>query len=297
MSQELLQPEEKSALKGLYTTPDVVTAVFPSVGQLENDHQKAFLKNLGLWQANLERELGTLLRLPCRFLPVQQAFLRKDQLWRGGEDVFLAVYESPRPQTVAFALPRLFAISLCERLFGAPMVAQKERALVSSEQSLLRELVSEWVGHLARVFGNFALCLVEEAPAETDPSALWLRVECPLRCNGVEGSFFLGLSVEAVRQLLGESYLHTETSATVEEICERVGDVPVELHAVLGEAEFSLDALASLRHGDVITLDRHSEDLVDVQLDKTTLFRARAGLAGQNVVLEIISGPKEKEIE
>lgn len=297
MSQELLQPEEKSALKGLYTTPDVVTAVFPSVGQLENDHQKAFLRNLSQWQANLERDLGSLLRVPCRFLPVQQAFLRKDQLWRGGEEVYLALYESPRPQAVTFALPSVFAASLCERLFGAPMTTQKERPLVPSEKSLLQELVGEWVSQLARVFGNSALRLVDEAPAEADPSALWLRVECPLRCGGVEGSFFLGLSVEAVRQLLGESYLNVESSATMEEICERVGDVPVELHAVLGQAEFSLDALASLRHGDVITLDRHSEDLVDVQLDNTTLFRARAGLAGQSVVLEIISGPKEKEKE
>lgn len=297
MSQELLQPEEKSALKGLYKTPDVVTAVFPSVGQLENDHQKAFLKNLGQWQTNLERELTTLLRLPCRFLPVQQAFLRRDQLWRGGEDVFPAVYDSPDPQTVTFALPRTFEASLCERLFGAPMATQKERALVPSEQSLIRELVGEWVSQLAQVFGTGELKLVEDPPSEGDPSALWLRVECPVRCGSVEGSLFLGLSVEAVRQLLGEAYLHTESSATSEEICERIGDVSVELHAVLGQAEFSLDALASLRSGDVITLDRHSEDLVDVQLDKKTLFRARAGLAGQSVVLEIISGPKEIESE
>ena len=297
MPQELLKPEEKSALKGLYTTPDVVTAIFPSVGQLENDHQKAFLKSLSLWQNYLERELSVLLRLPCRFLTLQQAFLRKDQLWRGGEEVFQALYESVRTQPLSFALPRVFAVSLCERLFGAPMALQKERPLASSEQSLLRELVGEWMGQLGRVFGASELRLVDESPAETDPSALWLRIECLVRCGGVEGSFFLSFSVETVRQLLGESYLHQETSATLEEICERLGEVPVELHAVLGQAEFSLDALASLRSGDVITLDRHAEDLIDVQLDKTTLFRARAGLAGQSVVLEIISGPKEKETQ
>lgn len=297
MSQELLKPEEKSALKGLYTTPDVVNAVFPSVGQLDSEHQRAFLKNLAQWHSYLERELSVLLRVPSRFLPVQQAFLRKDQLWRGGEDVFQLLCEGPRPLVLLFGMPRTLAASFCERLFGAPMAPQKERALVPSEQSLLQELVLEWATQLSKIFGITEVRLVDEAPAESDPSALWLRVESPARFGIVEGPFFVALSIDGVRQLLGESFFVAESNTTLEEICERVGDVPVELHAVLGQAEFSLDALRSLRSGDVITLDRHSEDLVDVQLDNTTLFRARAGLAGQSVVLEIISGPKEKEIE
>jgi hypothetical protein len=49
-----------------------------------------------------------------------------------------------------------------------------------------------------------------------------------------------------------------------------------------------------LQLGDVITLDRHSEDLVDLTLDNNVLLRARAALAGQNVVLEVVSGPKQK---
>ncbi len=297
MTQELLNPEERSALKSLYTTPDVVVAVFPSVSQLDKEQQAAFFNKLTQWGVHFQRELASLLRLPCIFLPPQQMIVSQNQRWRGDEEIFHAVYGPHKGQTLSLALPRPFAAALCERLFGSPISLQADRALMASECSLLRELVAEWLVQLSTAFNIMTLRLSDKDETdseESDLSTLWMRVECPIRCGTIEAGLFISLSVDSVRDLLGLTYKQTKTKIARQELMERLGDVPLDLHAVLGETEFSLDALASLRIGDVITLDRHAEDLVDLKLDQGVLLRARAGLAGQNVVLEIVSGPKEK---
>ena len=299
MTQELLNSEERSALKSLYSTPDVVVAVFPSVSQLDKEQQAAFFHGLTRWGMHFQRELSSLLRLPCIFLPPQQMIVSQNQRWRGDEEIFHAVYGPERGQSLSLALSRPFAAALCERLFGAPMALQADRALVPSERSLLREIVAEWLTQLSQAFNILTLQLNDASGADhdqPDPTALWMRVECPIRCGSIEAGIFISISVNSVRDLLGITYQQTENEIAQGELIDRLGDVPLDLHAVLGEAEFSLDALGSLRVGDVITLDRHAEDLVDLKLDQGVLLRARAGLAGQNVVLEIISGPKEKGI-
>jgi flagellar motor switch protein FliN/FliY len=73
-----------------------------------------------------------------------------------------------------------------------------------------------------------------------------------------------------------------------------MGDIPVELRAVLGQADFTLDELTSLRIGDVIALDRRAQDPVEIVLQDRTVFRARAGLAGQWVAIELIGEPEEE---
>jgi flagellar motor switch protein FliM len=298
MTQELLNSEERSALKSLYTTPDVVVAVFPSVSQLDKEQQSAFFNVLTRWGIHFQRELTTILRLPCVFLPPQQLIVSQNQRWRGDEEIFHAVYGPEKGQSLSLALPRPFAAALCERLFGAPMSLQADRKLMPSERSLLRELVAEWLIQLSIAFQLTTLRLNDGNGAddeeEEESSSLWMRVECPLRCGTVESALYISLSVDGVRDLLGITYQQTENEVAHEEVNTRLGDVPLEIHAVLGQAEFSLDALANLQLGDVITLDRHSEDLVDLTLDNNVLLRARAALAGQNVVLEVVSGPKQK---
>ena len=297
MTQELLNPEERSALKSLYSTPDVVIAVFPSVSQLDKDQQSAFFNGLTQWGVHFQRELSILLRLPCTFLPPQQMIVSQNQRWRGDEEIFHAAYGPEKGQSLSLALPRPFAAALCERLFGAPMSLQIDRPLMASEHSLLRELVAEWLGQLSAAFNIATLRLNDGSGTDheqPDSTSLWMRVECPLRCGSIESALSISVSVSSIRDLLGITYQQTQTEIAQEELSKQLGDVPLNLHAVLGEAEFSLDALVSLRLGDVITLDRRAEDLVDLKLDHSVLFRARAGLAGQNVVLELVSGPKEK---
>jgi len=105
----------------------------------------------------------------------------------------------------------------------------------------------------------------------------------------------VSLAPFTARVLLGEA-----TSAAVQApspalLRARLGDVPIELRAVLGQATFSLDELSSLRVGDVIALDRSAQDPVDLVVQGRTLFRARAGVAGQWVAIELIGAPQEEK--
>jgi flagellar motor switch protein FliN len=77
-------------------------------------------------------------------------------------------------------------------------------------------------------------------------------------------------------------------------IMGRVGDVPVELRAILGHASFTLDELSSLQVGDVIALDRRAQDPVDIVVHDRLLCQARAGIAGQLVAIELIGPPGEE---
>jgi flagellar motor switch protein FliM len=71
----------------------------------------------------------------------------------------------------------------------------------------------------------------------------------------------------------------------------------VELQAVLGHAEFTLDELASLRAGDIITLDRRVQEPIDIVIDARPVLRARTGLAGQQVALEVVGAAHEEELK
>ena len=74
----------------------------------------------------------------------------------------------------------------------------------------------------------------------------------------------------------------------------QVGDIPLELRAVLGHAEFTLDELASLRIGDIVALGRRTEDPVDVTIDDRPFCMARVGINGHRVALEVIKDlPRE----
>jgi flagellar motor switch protein FliM len=73
-----------------------------------------------------------------------------------------------------------------------------------------------------------------------------------------------------------------------------LGEVPVELQAILGHADFSLDELTSLQVGDVIALERRTHDPVEVRIDGRAFCRAHAGLAGQRVALEVIERSTEE---
>lgn len=289
---EVLNPEERQALKKLYDSPDVVLAVFPSATQLDTEVMDKVIARFSQYGVQLGQELTTLLRLPSRAFPAYSAAVSRGQLGQGSEESFYSAAGKNKEIPIVISLPRNFCASLCERLFGAPMAVSTDRALVASEQTILRDLIADWAAFLGVTLGGGPLTL-NEAPRVEDPTEGWLRIECPLSCGAVEGAVRIGLPLTGVRKLFSGG--EVAMSAGVDQLCERLGEIPLELHAVLGQAEFSLDALTCLRIGDVITLDRHAEDLVDVQLDNRVLLRARAGLSGQNVVLEVVSEPKERE--
>jgi flagellar motor switch protein FliM len=96
------------------------------------------------------------------------------------------------------------------------------------------------------------------------------------------------------RFLLGGGAAAPADAVLPGDLGRRLGEVPVELRVILGQADFSLDEVASLQVGDVIALEQRSPDPVSVLIDGRFFARARTGLSGQRIALELLVAPQEE---
>lgn len=307
---DLLSPEERAALQEPAAADGgrrlVSPALFPSVGQLDPEQTVCLSQGLRRWLEPVSEELSHHLRLPCTPQPPRPEGLPRPE-GAGeatAEEQFWAVIDGYPESYLVVSLPTLFAAAVCERVFGAPFELREERPLAPAEQTLLQELARRWLALAPHAWPERVLqpCPAPDAEdsalqggsgAEAIDPSRWLRFSCRLDCGPVEGLICVTLAPFAARVLLGEAAAVVTEACSRGRVAGRLGDVPVELRAVLGEADFTLDELSSLRIGDVIALDRRADDPVDIMSGHQTLFRARAGLAGQWVAIELIGGPEE----
>jgi flagellar motor switch protein FliN len=276
----------------------VAPAVFPSAGQLDPERTASLASSLRRWLDPLAHDLSRQLRLRCTAQPPYPQPIRGGASAANTEEQFWASIEGCPGASLIVSLPRLFAAALCERLFGAPLALREERRLAPSEAMLVQDLARQWLALLRHAWPDHAITPCEapeaEATAADAPSPAWLRFTSRLLCGPVEGEISLTLASLTTRVLLGEAAAMASGSCSPERLVSRMGDIPIELRAVLGQADFTLDELTSLRIGDVIALDRRAQDPVEIMLQDRTVFRARAGLAGQWVAIELIGEPDEE---
>jgi flagellar motor switch protein FliM len=303
---DLLSPEERAALQEpLAAAPGearlVSPAVFPGVGQLDPEQTATLAQALRRWLEPVAQDLSRHLRLPCSAqLPHPEGPLLDNSAPTSmAEERFWAIIEGYPDSYLVISLPRLFAAAICERVFGAPFELREERDLALAEQTLLRDLVRRWLPLAVDAWPERSIHTssapdAEEGAPEIDLSR-WIRFTSRLESGPVEGVISVTLAPFTTRVLLGEATSLPLDPCAPYRVAARVGDVPVELRAVLGEADFTLDELSSLRIGDVIALDRRANDPVDIVCESQALFRARAGLAGQWVAIELIGGPDEEK--
>lgn len=301
---ELLTPEERSALQEPFSDPGreervATSAVFPSVNQLDPERMAALSGALRRWLGFVAEDLVELLRCGCAARPPAHQVVARSMLPSAAEEPFWATIEGHVGADLLVALPRPFAATIAERIFGAPFELREERALTPAEIELMRDLVQRWFDGRREPWREQQVRLlppVDEETAEPEPEdQTWLRFDSDLLCGSVTGSIGVCLAPLTARVLLGEAVSATGATPSPASLRARLGDVPVELRAVLGQASFSLDELSSLRIGDVIALDRSAQDPVDLVVQDRTLFRARAGVAGQWVAIELIGVPQEEK--
>jgi flagellar motor switch protein FliN len=300
---DLLSPEERAALREpAAASPGgsrlVTPAVFPSVGQLDPERTASLAGSLRGWLDPLAHELSRQLRLPCTAQPPCPHSVSGSGSAVDPEEQFWATIDGCAGAYLRVSLPRRFAAAVCERIFGAPLTLREERRLAASEMMLLRDLARQWLALLRHPWPEHVIAPCEAPDSETTASDAaasgWLRFTSSLRCGSVEGEISLTMASLTTRVLLGEAVAMAPESCSSQRLVSRMGDIPVELRAVLGQADFTLDELTSLRIGDVIALDRRAQDPVEIVLQDRTVFRARAGLAGQWVAIELIGEPEEE---
>lgn len=300
---DLLTPEERIALQdpfgaALSPTAAARPATFRSVGHLDPAQINALRKNVISLMDPICRELSRQLRVPCQpESPMAQILAPRLLPPAEDEAVWMEVRGCTGHQIVV-SFPRVFAAAVCERVFGAPLLLRDERTLAAAETALLREFVRSWFPFFTRVWKDceFRICSGPDRESRQESRPVdWLMFTTPVECGAIRGALSVAMSPATARLLLGEA-----PNASLGEICReqvtlRLGEVPVELRAVLGRAEFTMDELSGLRVGDVIALNRRASDPVDLYLDDRPFYRARAGLSGQTVALELLAESTEKK--
>jgi flagellar motor switch protein FliM len=296
---DLLTAEERTALQAPYGADrsggarEVRRAVFPDANQIDPERTAALVLAIKSWAERLLKELSMQLRVSCSPCAVYQQTVSRGMLPVAAEESFWGIVEGHPEAVILLALPRSFAAALCERVFGAPMQAIVERELTAAEVKLLRELACGWFSLFAHAWKEHTVRLCrsseEERIAGDDPTAEWIRFTSDLACGPVQGAISVTMAPSTSRQLLGESVSPGGGRSSPGQVAGLLGEVPLELRAVLGHAEFTLDELASLRIGDVVALGRRTEDPVDVTIDDLPFCMARVGVNGHRVALEVIS--------
>ena len=300
---DILTAEERSALQEPYAagraTRLVTPAVFPSINQLDPERVAALGGQFRHWFERVAKDLSEQVRLTCVARPPVHQIVARNLLPSVEDEPLWAAVEGYSGSDLLVTLPRSFAAAISERIFGAPFELRGDRTLSPAESVLLRDLIQRWLNLAQEIWQTSALNLspaVEEMQeAEDTGDTAWLRFEADLVCGAVSGAISVTLAPFTARVLLGEAIDPVASSLSTEALVSRLGEVRVEVQAILGQAEFSLDELSSLRVGDVIALDRSAQDPVDIVLQDRKLFRARAGVAGQWVAIELIDGPKEQK--
>jgi flagellar motor switch protein FliM len=68
---------------------------------------------------------------------------------------------------------------------------------------------------------------------------------------------------------------------------ERVCEVPLEVRAVLGRKKLSLQEFIKMMESNVIIVDRHMDDLIDIEINNTPKFKGKMGIHKGNKAVKI----------
>jgi hypothetical protein len=301
--------------------PPAERAVFPSVAQLDPERTAALAAAVLRWLEAVNRDLSRVIRAACDLWPPRQQSLPRAALPPSDETPFWARVDGHPGHYLLLSLPRPFAATICERIFGAPLVLRDDRALTAGEVALLTSLAKGWIGELAQIWPAFRFlpCDPPEqrgaiggggSPGDADGrrsgdgvkgcssgearAGSWLRLLSTLCSGSVEGSIRVTLAPATARLLLGETGGMGPDPSSPADVNTRLGEVPLQVRAILGETQIRLDELSRLKAGDVIALKRNTRDPLDVYVADRRVFRCRAGLSGQQVAVELLSQSDEE---
>jgi flagellar motor switch protein FliM len=300
---DMLQTEDYESLSVPQTNHDplrrkIRPASFPSVSQLEPDLLGEMTLALKRWMTAFTKSLTKHIRVACAFRAIENEIVSHTRLQTPEDISFWGVMDGHENHRILLSFPRRFAVSICERVFGAPFEEFEDRALTDVESRVLADLSAEWMSLLRVSWEGIHVRLEvpdSDLAHQETVSAHWILFKADLICGAISGEIRLFMGGATARHLLGHSNVSGRELGDRAAVCDLLGAVPLEMQAVLGRSEFTLDDLISLNVGDVITLDRRSYDPIDILIDGRSAFHARAGLSGQMVALDIISAAHQEK--
>jgi flagellar motor switch/type III secretory pathway protein FliN len=267
-------------------------ASFPNVSHLDPDLIGEMSVGVRKWLELLVRNLSRHIRVSCTFSSVENETVSHTQVPPKDEVAYWGEIEGHPNNLIAISLPSAFAASFCERFFGAPLAVSEPRALTDIESKVMLDLCGEWMGLFRNAWEGVCVQLdrgEDEKDNRNSASCHWVMFKSDLNCGQVNGAIRVFMTGATARLLLGHTPHAGAGRITPDAVLGALGEVPLEIQAVLGRSEFTLDDLVGLRVGDVVTLDRRSYDPIEIVIDNRSAFNARASLAGQMVALDLIS--------
>ncbi len=211
---------------------------------------------------------------------------------------------APHGRHGVVTLDKQFACAALERMMGGEASAEAPALIEFTEVDVhvLAHLVSHLLSPLPQLWVRLGMFQVEVGPFMLDLQALdlfapdedFLQI-CLLIQSGVgSGRVALCVPFEAVRSLPPESDESQAVVAATEEeteagLRESLSRTRVQLTALLGTADVTVEHLLRAEPGDVLLLDKHVGTRLDVKINDRVKLRGLPGVRNGNYAIKVIA--------
>ncbi len=197
-------------------------------------------------------------------------------------------------------------ISMIDRLLGGPgtVVKRPQPALTDIERPLVENIVERALGALRTAWEGIVSFTPIHEGMETSaqfvqivpPNDIVVSILFELRVGETHGAMSLCIpylllkpvlsKLSAQRWFSGSKRTSSQHTAV---IAQQIQHTRVPLIALLGSTRLMLRQVLDLKEGDVIVLNRRTSEPIDIVVGNRVKFRARPGLRGKQVVVQIES--------
>lgn len=195
-----------------------------------------------------------------------------------------------------------FLFPVIDLLFGGSgEMSPQVRNLTEIELSVTRQLNSQILGYLKQAWVDFFNIEPQLEAIETNPHLYQVvspaEIVAVITLTAVVGTArglinlcFPYLMLEPVLSQISMYYSFAQTIEAVEEINNIqywLGEAEVELNVVLGEANIMVKDFLALTKGDVLSLDRKTNQELDLYIGDQLKFKVQTGFLKRNLAVQI----------
>ncbi|MGC8783718.1 MAG: flagellar motor switch protein FliM [Armatimonadota bacterium] len=197
-------------------------------------------------------------------------------------------------------------ISMIDRLLGGPgtVVKRPQAALTDIERPLVENVVDRALGALRTAWEGIVSFTPIREGMETSaqfvqivpPNDIVVSILFEIRVGETHGAMSLCIPYLLLKPILSKLSAQRWFSGSKRApsqhavlIAQQIQQTRVPLVAVLGSTRLMLRQILDLKEGDVVLLTRRTNEPIDIMVGNRVKFRARPGLRGKQVVVQIES--------
>lgn len=197
-------------------------------------------------------------------------------------------------------------ISMIDRLLGGPgtVVKRPQPALTDIERPLVENVVNRALGALRTAWEGIVSFTPIHEGMETSaqfvqivpPNDIVVSILFEMRVGETHGAMSLCIPYLLLKPILSKlsaqrwfSGSKRTSSQYTAIIAQQIQHTRVPLVAVLGTTRLMLRQVLDLKEGDVIILNRRTNEPIDIMVGNRVKFRAKPGMRGKHVVVQIES--------